>query len=392
MQHVSIVGTGSAPVGEHYTRTLEDLALEALSAALQDIAPALDLSHIKGLYVANAMGEVLAWQAHLGAFLANAAGLSGIEAFRVEAAGASGGVALRQATLAVAAGVADLVAVVGIEKATDRLQGYQELGMALATDSSFEAEHGITLTAQWAMLMRRYLHQYGYTADVFAPFPVNAHANGRNNPHALYRFGINAEKYRKATQVASPLNMLDCATLADGAAVVLLASEGLARELGGNYVRIAGSGLATDTLALHARSQPLLLDAARRSVDQALGQAHLTRADIDVLELTDPHGIAAALALESCGFVEAGQAPAYAAEGQITPTGNTPIATAGGYKARGDVGGATGVYQIVELVRQLCGEAGPAQVARAQVALAQCLGGVGSTAVTHILVAPEKGV
>jgi acetyl-CoA C-acetyltransferase len=106
---------------------------------------------------------------------------------------------------------------------------------------------------------------------------------------------------------------------------------------------------------------------------------------IDVVELTDPHGIAAALALEANGFVEPGTAPSYAADGGITLEGDTPLATAGGYKSRGDVGGATGVYQVAEIVRQLRGEAG-CQVANARVGFAQCLGGVGATAVTHVLI------
>lgn len=387
MNQVYIVGAGATPVAEHYSRSLDDLALEALRAAWVSVAPALEPTRIGALFVANALGETLAGQSQLGAALATAAGLPGIAALRVEAAGASGGAALRQAFVAVAGGAYDLVAVVGAEKVTDKLDDALEAGLAQATDSDYEAGQGVTLTAQWALLMRRYLHEYSYSADAFAPFPVNAHTNGLHNPAALYRFAINADKYRKAGQVASPLNMLDCSTVADGAAVLLLASEGLARELGGRRVRIAASALATDTLALYARRDPLWLGAAQQSATVALREAGLTHADVDVLELTDPHGIAAALSLEACGFVERGAAPCHAADGGIGPGGATPLATAGGYKARGDVGGASGIYQVVELVRQLRGEAGPAQVDGARVAFAQCLGGVGATAVTHLLVA-----
>lgn len=391
MQQVSIVGVGTTPVAEHYTQSLTDLAIDALRAALNDVSPQLDPTHIGALYVANAMGEVLAAQAHLGASLATSAGLSGVEAVRIEAGGASGGAALHQAALAVASGAHDLVAVVGVEKVTDKLQGAQEAAQSLAVHSEFEAEHGLTLTSQWALLMRRYMHAYGYEAEAFAPFPINAHTNGVANPEALYRFPMKQSSYQKAGQIASPLNMLDCSTLADGAAVVLVASEGLTRELsGGRAVHIAGRALATDTLALTERADLLWLKAAQQSAASALRQAKLTHADVDVLELTDPHGIAAALALEACGFVERGTAPRHAADGGIAPTGSTPLATAGGYKSRGDVGGASGVYQVVELVRQLRGEAPSAQIAGARVGFAQSLGGVGATAVTHILVRGEE--
>jgi acetyl-CoA C-acetyltransferase len=385
MNNVYILSTGASPVAEHYTRTLTDLALEALQQALASTTPPIAKERIGALYVANAWGDTLAGQSHLGAVIADAAGISGIEAHRIEAAGASGGMALLQASRAIASGAHDLVAVVGVEKVTDRFDADLAASQALALDTDFEAEHGITLTSLWAMLMRRYMHEYGYEAEAFAPFPVNAHTNSASNPGAMYRFGINADKYRKAGQVASPLNLLDCSSGGDGAAVVLLASETLMREAGVPPVRLAGSSVATDALMLTRRQDPLWPGAVERSATTAMRQAGVTHSDIDVLELSDPHGITAALALEACGFVERGAAPRHAADGGIAITGSTPLATAGGYKARGDVGGANGVYQVVELVRQLRGEAGAAQVAQARVAFAQCLGGVGTTAVTHIL-------
>jgi acetyl-CoA C-acetyltransferase len=235
--------------------------------------------------------------------------------------------------------------------------------------------------------MRRYMHQYGYEAADFAPFPVNAHANGAANPKALYRFPISVDKVRAAAKVADPLGMLDCSTVADGASALLLAGEGLARELSGRRVRIAGSAVATNALALHSRPDPLWLDAAARSSAAALREARLSTGDIQVLELTDPHGIAAVLSLEACGFAERGAGVQLGHEGAITPGGATPLATGGGCKARGDTVGANGVYQVADLVRQLRGEAGDVQVNCARAALAQCLGAIGATAATHILVA-----
>ena len=117
MRPVYIAGAGQTPAGEHWDRSLEQLAAAALGAAQVD-APA---ARIEALYVANALGDLLAGQSQLGAHLASAAGLGAIEALRVEAAGASGGVALRQAYLAVASGAYDCVAVVGVEKVSDML-------------------------------------------------------------------------------------------------------------------------------------------------------------------------------------------------------------------------------------------------------------------------------
>lgn len=385
MTNIYMIGTGATPVGEHYGRSLADLASEAVRAAFA-AAPGLPAGRVGALFVANAMGETLAGQGQLGAYLAAAVGLRGVPAVRVEAAGASGGVAVQQAANAIAAGQCDLAVVLGAEKVTDRLEGELETALALHGDGEAEAIQGLTLTAQWALLMRRYMHEHGYSADAFAPFPVNAHANALKNPQALYRFAISADKYRKAGQIASPLNMLDCSSVADGAACLILAAEPIARELPGPLLRLAGTAVATDTPSLAARKDPLDLAAARASAHLALGRAHLGLSEVQALELSDPHGIAAALALEAMGYYQRGEAPRHAADGAIAPTGRTPIATAGGYKARGDVVGASGVYQLVELARQLRGEAGLTQVQGARVAMAQCLGGIGATAATCVLV------
>ncbi|MEN9936801.1 MAG: hypothetical protein RLZZ387_3380 [Chloroflexota bacterium] len=383
MPHVYIVGAAATPVAEHWDRTAQSLAAEAFAAALGPLDP----GRVGAIYVANALGAALGTQSQLGAAVAAAVGLPGVEAHAVEAAGASGGVALRQATLAVMSGAYDLVAVVGVEKPSDVLDGRREAAMSLAGDPDWDAVHGATLTAQWAMLMRRYMHVYDCRAEDFAPFPVGAHANGAANPSALYRFAITADKVRGAPMVADPLGLLDCSTVADGAAVLLLAGEGLARELGGPLVRVAGSAVATDAPALHARPDPLWLSAAARSSAAALRGARLSASDVGLLELSDQHGIAAALSLESSGFVERGAALRAATEGAFALGGAMPLATGGGCKARGDTLGALGVYQAVELVRQLRGQAGKAQVPGARVALAQCLGGIGATAATHVLIA-----
>lgn len=393
MPNIYIVGAAATPVAEHYGHSLAELASEAVRGAFA-AAPGLRPASVGALFVANALGDRLAGQGQLGAFLGAAVGLRGVPAMRVEAAGASGGVATQQAAQAIAAGAVEVAVVLGAEKVTDQLDGAVEAALALAADAEAEAIHGLTLTAQWALLMRRYMHEYGYAADAFAPFPVNAHANAAKNPQALYRFAISADKYRKAGQIASPLNMLDCSSVADGAACVILASERVARALAqeqgvahGPPVRLAGTAVATDVPALGARPDPLDLVAARASAHVALGRAHLGLGDVQVLELSDPHGIAATLALEAIGYYGRGEAPRHAADGAIAPGGRTPIATAGGCKARGDLVGANGVYQLVELLRQLQGKAGVTQVPGARVALAQSLGGVGSTAATCILVA-----
>jgi acetyl-CoA C-acetyltransferase len=381
MRNTYIVGIGQTPVGEHWESSLTRLAVQALRAARSEVAVP-----IQALYVANALGGELANQSLLGSMIATAAGLSGVEAWRVEAAGASGGAALRQAYLAVASGAFDVIAVVGVEKVTDVLDATVESGLALGLDSDYEAAHGLTLTAGWALLQQRYMQTYDHTAAAFAPFPVNAHRNAVGNAAAQYPFAIKPEQVLRSPKIAAPIALLDSSTPADGAAAIIIAAEHVARQLDGPRVRIAGSSFATGPIGLHERPDLLWLTAVEQSTKQALKQARVSRDAVNVLEVSDQHGIVAALSLEASGFVERGAAPHMAAEGGMARDGVLPLATMGGCKARGDAVGALGVYQLVELTQQLRGTAGALQVAHARVVFGQCLGGLGAAAATHILI------
>ena len=244
----------------------------------------------------------------------------------------------------------------------------------------------MTLTAQAALLMRRYMHEYGVAHDCFAGFSLVAHANAANNPNAMFRKPLSRETYLRAEDLAEPVNLLDMAPYADGAAALLLTrSDRVPAGLDHEVVRITGSSIVTDTLALHDRPDLLALNAAGFSVERACSQAGILPQDVDLFELYDAFTIYAALSLETAGFARRGQGWRMAEEGQIGLNGRMPIATMGGLKGRGNPVGATGVYQAVEAALQLRGEAGKNQVEGARRALVQSLGGPASTAVAHVL-------
>jgi acetyl-CoA C-acetyltransferase len=382
MTDIIIAGIGQTPVGEHWDTSLRSLALQAIRTAIQDSGGLKP----QALYVGNMMAANLSRQAHLGALLADYAGLSGIEAETLEAGGASGGAALRQGYLAVTSGLVDVALVVGVEKFTDVIGPDLEAALATLTDADYESIHGLTPTAQAALLARRYLHENHVPADGLAGFPLTAHANGAGNKNAMYRKAIALEAYQKAETVSEPLNIFDVAPYADGAAaLVLTRGELLPKDFPHPVVRLAASTIASDTLALAERGDPLWFTAAQSSVEQALQKASITRKKVDLFEYYDAFSIFAALSLEAAGFAKRGKGWKLAGDGFIALTGQLPCATLGGLKARGNPGGATGVYQAVEAVAQLRGQAGANQVAGARYALIQCLGGPASIAITHIL-------
>jgi len=386
MTEVVIAGIGQTPVEEHWDTSLRELAFTAIQAAQADAAGLRP----QALFVGNMLAPQLSRQAHLGALIADFCGMTGIEAFTLEAAGASGGAALRAGYLAVASEQVDVALVVGVEKFSDTVGAEVDAAQMTSTDSDFEAVQGVTPTAQAALLMRRYLYEFGVERSAFAGFPLVAHANGVGNPNAMFQKAIRPEIYERAGMVSDPLNMFDVAPSADGAAAVLLTRSNLLPPgFPQRLVRISGSDMATDTLALHDRPEPLAFGAVRVSVERACQKAHITPLQVDFYELYDAFSIYAALSLEASGFAEPGQGWKLAQSGTdpaaISLHGSMPISTMGGLKARGNPGGATGVYQAVEAVLQLRGQGGPNQIPSAHRGLIQSLGGPASTVVTHVL-------
>ena len=382
MTDIVIAGIGQTAVGEHYDISLRDLALDAIDAARADAAglrPEI-------LIVANMLAPTLSRQAHLGALVADYSGLLGIEAATVEAGGASGGAALRMGYLAVASGEVNVALVVGVEKMTDQLGPSAEAAQTLTSDSDYESIQGLTPTSQAALMMRRYMHEYNVPHTAFAGFPVTAHANAVHNPNAMFRSAISVDTYNKAGVVSDPLTMFDAAPVADGAAALILArTEVLPPGFTHPLVRITGSSMATDRLALHDRPDPLAFSAARTSVERACRLAGIIPGDVNLFELYDAYSIFAVLSLEAAGFAGRGLGWQVAQDGNISLSGALPISTMGGLKARGNPGGATGIYQAVEAALQLRGQAGNNQIPGARRALIQCLGGPAASAVTHIL-------
>src|SRR5262245_12143210 len=304
MSEVVIAGIGQTGVGEHWEIGLRDLAFAAIQDAVKDSGGLKPQS----LFVGNMLAPNLSNQAHLGVLIADYSGLLGIEAVTIEAAGASGGAALRQGYLAVASGMVDVALVVGVEKFTDQVGAGVDAALATAGDSDFESIQGMTPSAQAALLMKRYMHEYNVPKDGFAGFALTAHANGVANKAAMFRKAIKPETYAKAEMVSDPLNMFDMAPNADGAAALVLTRRDLLpSNVDHPLVKISGSAASSDTLALHDRKDMLFFDTAQISAGKAMKQVGLTLNDIDFFEYHDTFSIYAALQLEAIGFAIKGK-------------------------------------------------------------------------------------
>jgi acetyl-CoA C-acetyltransferase len=382
MREVAILGIGQTVIDEQWEKSLREIAGEAAFAAMSDAG----LQKTDGLFVGNMLSSIVDGQNQLGTFTADWLGLWQQEAVKVEAACASGSAAFRAGVMAVASGEIDSALIVGVEKMTDQLGRDVTAGLATAADADYEVEQGISFVGINALIMRRYMHEYGWKHIDFAPFSVNAHSNAVHNPYARLQDGLTVEQFERSGMIASPINLMDASPIGDGAAaVIVVPMSQLVSRPGRPRIVVAGSACATDTIAVHSRRDPLFLTAAYQSSKRAYEMAGVTQADIDFFELHDAFSIMAALSLEGCGFAERGQGPRLGLDNEIGVTGRLPICTRGGLKARGHPVGATGMYQIVEVIQQLRGECGPTQVDGAKIGMAQNIGGSGATILTHIL-------
>ncbi len=382
MRKVAILGIGQTKIDEQWDKSLREIGGEAAFAALQDAGT----EKVDALFVGNMLSPIVNGQNQLGTFIADWIGFWHQEAVKIEAACGSGAAALRAGLMAVGSGEIDSALIVGIEKMTDKAGHDVTAALATAADADYEVEQGVSFVGLNALIMRRYMYEYGWKHADFAPFSINAHANAMHNPFARLHQKINVDQFEKSSMVATPINLLDASPTGDGAAaVVLVPAERVASIRGRPRVIIAGSGAATDTIAVHSRTDPLFLQAAYDSSKRSYDMAGVRPEDIDVFELHDAFSIMSALSLEACGFAERGQGVRLGLDNEISPKGRVPICTRGGLKARGHPVGATGMYQIVEIVQQLRGECGATQVDGAKIGMVQNIGGSGATILTHIL-------
>jgi acetyl-CoA C-acetyltransferase len=229
------------------------------------------------------------------------------------------------------------------------------------------------------------MREHGVGPERFAAFAIAAHRNALTNPNALLHKPLDLDTYLASRMVAEPIRLFDVSPICNGAAALVLATPELVERARQPRVRIAGSALATAPLALARRADPLELSAVTTSTRQAFEQAGIDHGDVDLFEPHDAYTIMTTLTLEAAGFAKRGSGLDFADAARIGLSGELPLTTFGGLKARGHPVGASGCYQMVEAFLQLAQRAGANQVADAAVALVQNIGGTGATVVSHVL-------
>jgi acetyl-CoA C-acetyltransferase len=407
---VAVVGAGMSQFGTFKEKATRDLFVEAFQEMRDSVDKGLDPRDIQALYIGNFSSELLEGQGHTAPIMADWAGLAPIPATRVEDACASSGVALRQGIMAIASGLYDVVLVGGSEKMSNLPITEVTDTLATAADMLYEIPAGFTFPGFYAAMATAYLHKYGASADSLLRVGMKNHDNGKLNPKAQYQARIAdlmAARIAKARDkglpvpqwademaflrddaanpmIAWPLRLFDCSPVTDGASAVLLVGEELARSFTDNPLHIIGTGQASD-VALHDREEMTGLAAAQLAARQAYEMAGVKPDDIKIAEVHDCFTIAEIIASEDLGFFPPGQGHEAVEEGLTTRHGPKPINTSGGLKSKGHPVGASGTAQVVEVWKQMRGEAGERQVlSDVELALTHNVGGTGQTCVVHI--------
>lgn len=381
MKNIGIIGIGQTKFGEHWNQSLRELGREAGLAAIKDSG--LDIKDIQGIYVGNMAGGKFAGQEHVAALVASDLGVN-IPSTRMEGACASGSLAFRHACLAVDSGRYNAVMVLGVEKMSDLSVSSTASALMGAGDQELESTVGLTFPGLYALIARAHMHKYGTTSEQMAMVSVNNHKNGVKNPYAQFRSEITVAQVLKSTMVADPLHMLDCSPITDGAAAVIITSEKLARKSEKKPGWVLASEQASDSLSLQERKVITEMEAVKIVSKHGFENSRLKTTDIDFLEVHDCFSINEILNIEDIGFCEKGRGGLFVENGEIGLDGVIPTNTSGGLKSVGHPVGATGVRQVVDVIRQIRGEAFN-QLKKADYGLTLNIGGSGATSVLNII-------
>ena len=389
---VGIVGVGHPPFGK-LESTFTDMCCFAALEALDDAGIKTGPGHgVDQILLATMGAQMLNRQSSIASGLVDTLNLRPAMAETVENGPASGASAIKLGYMAIASGMCDVVLVIGGEmmRIVSAWEGIDFVATMLHPDAEYA--YGLTLPAFAGMFTRLIMDKYGVEEKDLARVAVKNHENAMHNPSAHIHLVpklevITEDEDRDITNpyVAEPLRLYDTCPVSDGAAAVVLCAMDVADRFKKKPVRIAGIGQATDTHPVAEREVPTDLLAVRLSAQKAYQMAGLGPQDMDVAELHDAFQILEIVESEEVGFFPRGEGHLAVRRGDTKVGGKIPINTSGGLKAKGHPLGATGVSQVIEIVKQLRGEAAGRQVEGAKNGLVVNFGGFGNNVVSIIL-------
>ena len=271
------------------------------------------------------------------------------------------------------------VLVVGVERLLSNNSMNTTDEIMMAAERIYEQTEGLNFPAQNALVAQQYMLKYNATTDDLALVAYKNHHNGFLNPKArFYKKEVTLKQIKNSPIVASPLRLFDCSLSVNGAAAAIITKDK-------TDIEIAGSSLFVDRLSAFESQDMTSWDATKLAANESYKHAGITPSDINIAEIHDAFTSVELISYEDLGFCKKGEAKELIRKGITNIDGKLPVNTSGGLKAKGHPISATGISQIYELVKHMRNETGDRQVSNIKYALAQNIGGAGSTVTVHIL-------
>jgi acetyl-CoA acetyltransferase len=378
----ALVGIGESRVGRVSDKSSLQLQADAARAALADAG--LAMQDVDGLLTTPLRVE--RWNMPAGV-VAHHFGIKPSYLSTVDLAGASGVAMISQAVQAVEAGLCETVLCVAGQNLLshrsrdDAVKSMAEGGSA---HPQFEVPYGPLVPSLYALIAQRHMHEYGTTPEQLAEVAVSIRYHAGLNPNAHKTEPLTVSDVLKSRVITSPLHVLDCAIVSDGAAAVIVTRRDRSRDLKSRPVYLLGQGFGLRHSHV-GEYKDITTTGAVESGAAAFRSAKVARADIDVAQIYDCFTITVIVELEDLGFCPKGEGGRYVEGGRIRLNGELPVTTHGGLLSGGHPGLPGGFFHVVEGVRQLRHEAGARQVRDAELALVHGNGGVASVHATLIL-------
>ncbi len=386
MRPVVVAGVGMTSFGKFLERNVKSLCEEAVKAALIDAGAGV--GDVGQIYFGNAAGGTVNGQEMIRAQAAlRNTGLAGKPMFNVENACASSSTAFHLAWLAIASGQSETALVIGVEKLSHEDKAVSFGAFAGAVDIEEPKPEGVgsgggsIFMDMYAAKARKWMKECGAEASDFARVVVKSRKAASLNPHAQFRKETTVEEVLASRMISDPLTLFMCSSIGDGAAVIFLCSQEYSKKLSNRPVYVKASSIVS---AIPGSPELVAVRAGRLAYEQA----GIGPEDIHVAELHDASAPAELIHYENLGFCAPGDAPKLIRSGDTDLGGRISVNPSGGLLSRGHPLGATGAAQIIELTRQLRGQAGPRQRPDAKVALAENNGGqlAGDSAVALVTI------
>lgn len=361
----AIAGVGETAYSKDSGTTVLNLAVEACLKAANDAG--VDVKDVDGIVSYN-FGDSAPAMA-----VATALGIPDV-GYAVDFAG--GGNAANLITLSAAAAMeAGLAKNVLCFRAMNGRSGFRLGGgrqMQARGITQHTAPYGwITYPQAMAMWARRHMIEYGTSAEHLGEIAVTFRGNAALNERAMQRTPITMDDYMASRFIVEPFRMLDICLESDGACAVLMTDAERARDMAKPPVYLMGGAYGGgpnqgEDLFDAIRWPDHSRNYAAYIADDLWASAGVGPKDVDVAEIYDCFTYSVIMQLEGLGFVKAGEGGPYCASGAIARDGELPVNTHGGLLSEAYI---HGFNHVLEAVRQLRGEAGPGQIAGAEIAL-----------------------